>query len=77
MIARVVETIRRLDAETPLIVSFDAPWGEYLRKTPLAYAPIHIADHLVRSGLPIAASSAWKLKSATRAKVRISATHSS
>lgn len=55
VIGRVVETIRRLDAETPLIVSFDAPWGEYLRKTPLAYAPIHIADHLVRSGLPIAA----------------------
>ena len=49
---------KRFAGSTPIrrsVVSFDAPWGEYLRKTPLAYAPIHIADHLVRSGLPIAA----------------------
>ncbi|MCE9604027.1 MAG: hypothetical protein K8U03_03895 [Planctomycetia bacterium] len=55
IIARAIDTVRRFDADTPLIVSFDQPWGEYLRKLPLAYPPIHIADHLVRSGLPIAA----------------------
>ncbi|MGC3966649.1 MAG: hypothetical protein QM775_04555 [Pirellulales bacterium] len=55
IIARLFDTIRRCDTDTPLVVSFDQPWGEYLRRVPLAYAPIHIADHLVRSGLPIAA----------------------
>jgi len=55
ILARAVETVRRCDPDTPVLVSFDQPWGEYLRKVPLAYAPIHIADHLVRSGLPIAA----------------------
>lgn len=55
IIARIVETIRRCDTDTPLLACFDQPWGEYLRKVPMAYAPIHIADHLVRSGLPIAA----------------------
>lgn len=55
IIARGIDTVRRYDADTPLIVSFDQPWGEYLRRLPLAYPPLHIADHLVRSGLPIAA----------------------
>ena len=38
-----------------LIVGFDQPWGEYLRRVPMGYSPLHVADHLVRSGLPIAA----------------------
>lgn len=55
IIAKAIDTVRRFDADTPLIIGFDQPWGEYLRKLPLAYPPLHIADHLVRSGLPIAA----------------------
>lgn len=55
IIAKAIDTVRRFDADTPLIVGFDQPWGEYLRKLPLAYPPLHIADHLVRSGLPLAA----------------------
>lgn len=54
-VMRAVETVRRHDAETPLIVSFDQPWAEYLRRTPSGYAPFHVADHFVRSGLPLAA----------------------
>jgi hypothetical protein len=55
VVVRAVETVRRYDAETPIIVSFDQPWGEFLRRTPVGYAPLHVADHLVRSGVPIAA----------------------
>jgi GH35 family endo-1,4-beta-xylanase len=55
IIVRALETARRDDPETPLIVSFDEPWGEYLRKMPAGYSPLHVADHLVRSGLPLAA----------------------
>src|SRR5205807_6233075 len=55
VVVRAVETIRRHDPDTPLIVSFDQPWGEFLRRVPVGYAPMHIADHLVRSGLPLAA----------------------
>lgn len=54
-VIRAVESVRRHDADTPLIVSFDQPWGEYLRKTAVGYAPFHVADHFVRSGLPLAA----------------------
>jgi GH35 family endo-1,4-beta-xylanase len=55
VIVRAVETARRHDPDAPLIVSFDQPWGEYLGRVPLGYSPLHVADHLVRSGLPITA----------------------
>jgi hypothetical protein len=55
IIVRALETVRRHDPDAPLIVSFDQPWGEYLRRVPSGYAPIQVADHLVRSSLPIAA----------------------
>lgn len=55
IIVRSLETARRHDPEAPLIVSFDQPWGEYLRRIPMGYSPLHVADHLVRSALPIAA----------------------
>ena len=54
-VIRAVETVRRHDADTPVIVSFDQPWGEFLRRTPAGYAPFHVADHFVRTGLPLAA----------------------
>jgi len=55
IIVRAVETARRHDPDSPIIVSFDQPWGEYLRRLPTGYSPLHVADHLVRSGLPITA----------------------
>lgn len=50
----VVETIRELDPKTPVIVSFDQPWGEYLAQTPSELSPLHFADALVRADLGIA-----------------------
>jgi GH35 family endo-1,4-beta-xylanase len=55
IIVRALETARRHDPDAPLIVSFDQPWGEYLRRVPMGYSPLHVADHLVRLGLPLAA----------------------
>ena len=32
LVARIIELVRALDRETPVLVSFDQPWGEYLRQ---------------------------------------------
>jgi hypothetical protein len=55
IIVRALETVRRHEPDAPIIVSFDQPYGEYLRHVPMGYAPLQVADHLVRSSLPIAA----------------------
>jgi len=44
-----IEIIRRTDPRTPVIVSFDQPWGEYLRREPFDLSPIHFCDALVRA----------------------------
>jgi hypothetical protein len=49
-----IETIRRVDARTPVIVSFDQPWAEYMSRTALDLAPLHFADALVRAELGLA-----------------------
>jgi hypothetical protein len=49
-----LEAARRLDPDTPAIICFDQPWGEYLRKTEYALSPLHFADALVRAGLQLA-----------------------
>ncbi|MFZ5829247.1 MAG: hypothetical protein ACOY3P_04130 [Planctomycetota bacterium] len=51
--ARAVELVRSLDAGTPMVVGFDQPWAEYLVRRPRDVAPLHLADALVRAGLPI------------------------
>jgi len=48
---RVVEIVHRLDPETPAVISFDQPWGEYLHRSRLELAPLTLADALVRSEL--------------------------
>ena len=48
---RVVEIVRKLDPETPAVISFDQPWGEYLHRSRLELAPLTLADALVRSEL--------------------------
>jgi len=48
-----VEVIRRHDQQTPVIVSFQQPWGEYLSRYSRDLSPIHFADALVRADLGI------------------------
>jgi len=50
----ILETVRRTDPNTPVIVSFDQPFGEYLAKHSEGISPLHFADALVRSGLGLA-----------------------
>lgn len=49
-----VETIRRLDQRTPIVVSFDQPWGERLIRTEPQLSALHFADALVRADLGVA-----------------------
>jgi hypothetical protein len=47
----ILQTVRRTDPQTPAIMSFDQPFGEYLAKHRDGISPLHFADALVRSGL--------------------------
>ncbi|MBA62129.1 MAG: hypothetical protein CMJ76_07160 [Planctomycetaceae bacterium] len=49
----VVETIRHLDNSTPVIVSFDFPWGDYAANRRSDLSPLQFADALVRAELGI------------------------
>ena len=46
-----VEATQRIDQETPIIVSFNQPWGESLAGHEMDLPPLHLADALARSGL--------------------------
>lgn len=50
----VLQTVRRIDPQTPAIISFDQPFGEYLAHHRNGISPIHFADALARSGLGMA-----------------------
>jgi hypothetical protein len=49
--AKAVTTVRELDPTTPIVVTFDQPWAEYLASEQLDLAPLHFADALVRADL--------------------------
>jgi hypothetical protein len=49
--AKAINLVRQLDPTTPIIVSFDQPWAEYLAHEQLDLAPLHFADALVRADL--------------------------
>jgi hypothetical protein len=49
-----IETVRRIDSKTPIILSIDQPWAEYMSREPLDLAPLHFADALVRADLGLA-----------------------
>jgi hypothetical protein len=42
---------REIDPDTPTMIRFDQPWGEYLRHGEFDLSPLHFADALVRAGL--------------------------
>ncbi|MCM2374974.1 glycoside hydrolase family protein [Aporhodopirellula aestuarii] len=50
----VLQTIRRCDPTTPVIMSIEQPCGEYLARHADGISPIHFADALLRSGLGLA-----------------------
>lgn len=51
--AHVVEQIRSLDPQTPLVVGFDQPWGEYVGRRDVDFPPVYFADALIRANLGI------------------------
>ncbi|WP_230271046.1 glycoside hydrolase family 10 [Rhodopirellula halodulae] len=50
----VLQTIRRCDPNTPVLMSLDQPCGEYLARDEQGISPLHFADALLRSGLGVA-----------------------
>ena len=51
---RVIETIRSVDTQAPVLVSFDQPWAEYMSRRDAELSPLQFAEALVRSNLGIA-----------------------
>lgn len=49
----VIDAVRRHDPKTPMIVSFDQPWAEFLAREDLELSPLHFADTLVRADLGV------------------------
>jgi hypothetical protein len=46
-----LEVIRRHDPRTPVIISFDQPWAEYMAQSASDVGPRHFADALARANL--------------------------
>jgi len=44
-----IESVRAADPRTPMFISFDQPWGEYLSTIDSDLSPLHFADALVRA----------------------------
>ena len=53
LVARMIELLRAWDPDTPVLVSFDQPWAEYLRERHSDLSPLHFADALIRAGLDL------------------------
>ena len=51
LVVRSIELTRTLDPHTPVAVSFDQPWAEYLSRQEMDLPPVHFADDLVRANL--------------------------
>jgi hypothetical protein len=54
LVVSAIDDVRSGDPQTPLIVTFDQPWAEYLAFEDLDLSPLHFADSLVRAELSIA-----------------------
>jgi hypothetical protein len=47
----VIQAVRRCDPKTPVVLSIDAPWAEYLGQKADGISPLHFADALIRADL--------------------------
>jgi hypothetical protein len=54
LVAGAVSIIRELDPTTPVLLSIDQPFGEYLASRSGKYPPFHLAEALLRSNLALA-----------------------
>jgi hypothetical protein len=52
MALRAVEIVREEDPNSPVVLTLDQPWGEYISRQE-ADLPLHLADMLLRSGLQV------------------------
>lgn len=51
MAVSIIETVRRTDERTPVLLTIDQPWSEYLRNDANGISPLHFADALIRADL--------------------------
>ena len=54
LVVSAMDQVRQNDPSTPMIISFDQPWGEYLAFDDVDLSPLHFADSLVRAELGVA-----------------------
>ena len=54
IVANAIRTVRKLDPQTPVIVGFDQPWGEYRGSRPTELSPLDYADAIERADLGVA-----------------------
>ncbi|MCC7086847.1 MAG: endo-1,4-beta-xylanase [Pirellulales bacterium] len=54
LVVRVIEVVRSVDSNTPVIVSFDQPWAEFMARQEADLTPMYFADALVRAELGVA-----------------------
>ncbi|MDX1947142.1 MAG: endo-1,4-beta-xylanase [Pirellulaceae bacterium] len=54
LVVEAVDRVRNSDQRTPVIVSFDQPWGEYIARQDQELTPLNFADTLVRGELGLA-----------------------
>jgi hypothetical protein len=47
----VIQAVRRSDPKTPVILTIDVPWAEYLGQKQDGISPLHFADALIRADL--------------------------
>ncbi len=51
MAVSLIETVRRADQRSPVLLTIDQPWSEYLRDKDHGISPLHFADALIRADL--------------------------
>jgi hypothetical protein len=49
-----IDALRSADPQTPVVISFDQPWAEYMAREDYELSPLHFADALARTDLGIA-----------------------
>jgi hypothetical protein len=54
LVVEAVDRVRSIDTRTPLVVSFNQPWAEYIARKDQELTPWHFADTLVRGELGLA-----------------------